>query len=214
MGRPSHKGLAGQKKRGRSGCGSPSFFVDDANKCDLRQYFNNGYIVYSTIHRKHGRRAKNEQIGYFVSANGMTENERPVREMEKRHYNCDGTKRVDKNTWTPPSNFSTPIIIYIYIHIYFLLNNYCTLWLYVYKALRIRRLGRDKTAVKIGTNIEFFLFVVIPRKMGFWRFFLFCPKFGQFFSQKWLKKEAEANCNHPSSYSKISILDFLVDRIL
>lgn len=72
--------------------GAP-FFVDDANRCDLRQYFNNGCIVYSAAYRKHDRTAKNGQIRHSVSTKDLTENERSVRMEEKRHYYCDGTKQ-------------------------------------------------------------------------------------------------------------------------
>ena len=86
---------------------------------------------------------------YYVNQKSL---ERPDREIGSLHFLRRpvrwSQKRRDKMDRTRAKNFSTPIIYYIYIHIYFLLNNYCPMWSCVYKVLRIRRLGRDKTAVK------------------------------------------------------------------
>ena len=115
-------------------------------------------------------------------------------------------KRRDKMDRTRAKNFSTPIIIYIYIHIYFLFNNYCTLWLYVYKALNIRRLGRDKTGVK--NWVQFRVIVECSRNP----FFAFFPKssiFGTGFqfsipnrTQKKRRRKSPLSNNFEPPYSR------------
>ena len=107
---------------------------------------------------------------------------------------------------TRAKNFSTPIIYYIYIHIYFLLNNYCTLWLYVYKALRIRRLGRDKTAVK---NWVQFLITVECSQNPFFAFFPKSSIFGTTFrfsisnrTQKKRRRKSPLSNNFEPPYSR------------